>query len=49
MISRYTGAAMGRIWSEQRRFETWLQVEVAAVRAWAKLGKVPVEALITYP
>ena len=41
MISRYTGAAMGRIWSEQRRFETWLQVEVAAAEAMAEAGIIP--------
>jgi adenylosuccinate lyase len=29
MISRYTNPVMGRIWSDQRRYETWLQVEVA--------------------
>jgi adenylosuccinate lyase len=41
MIARYTGAAMGRIWSEQRRFETWLQVEVAAAEAMAAAGIIP--------
>ena len=41
MISRYTGAAMGRIWSEQRRFESWLQVEVAAAEAMAEAGIIP--------
>ena len=30
MIARYTNPEMGRIWSEQRKYETWLQVEVAA-------------------
>jgi adenylosuccinate lyase len=35
---------MGRIWSEQRRYETWLQVEVAAAEAMAAAGIVPVEA-----
>jgi adenylosuccinate lyase len=35
---------MGRIWSEQRRFETWLQVEVAAAEAMADAGIVPAEA-----
>ena len=44
MISRYTGAAMGRIWSEQRRFETWLQVEVAAAEAMAEAGVIPASA-----
>jgi adenylosuccinate lyase len=44
MIARYTGAAMGRIWSEQRRFETWLQVEVAAAEAMADAGVIPASA-----
>ena len=35
---------MGRIWSEQRRYETWLQVEVAAAEAMAEAGIVPAEA-----
>jgi adenylosuccinate lyase len=44
MIPRYTHPDMGRIWSEQRRFETWLQVEVAAAEAMADAGIVPPEA-----
>lgn len=35
---------MGRIWSEQRRYETWLQVEIAATEAMAEAGLVPAEA-----
>jgi adenylosuccinate lyase len=44
MISRYTHPEMGRIWSEQHRYETWLQVEVAAAEAMAAAGIVPAEA-----
>jgi adenylosuccinate lyase len=44
MIPRYTNPEMGRIWSDQRRYETWLQVEIAAVEAMARAGIVPVEA-----
>jgi adenylosuccinate lyase len=44
MISRYTHPEMGRIWSEMRRYETWLQVEVAAAEAMAEAGIVPAEA-----
>ena len=44
MIPRYTNPAMGRIWSDQRRYDTWLQVEVAAAEAMARAGIVPVEA-----
>jgi adenylosuccinate lyase len=35
---------MGRIWSDQRKYETWLQVEVAAAEAMARAGIVPAEA-----
>src|SRR5687767_9143229 len=44
MISRYTNPEMGRIWSDQRRYETWLQVEAAAADAMARAGIVPSEA-----
>ncbi len=44
MIQRYTNPDMGRIWSDQRRYETWLQVEIAAVDAMARAGIVPAEA-----
>src|SRR3982751_4904849 len=35
---------MGRIWSDQRRYETWLLVETAAAEAMADAGIVPAEA-----
>src|SRR5688500_18542786 len=44
MIQRYTNPEMGRIWSDQRRYETWLQVETAAVEAMARAGIVPADA-----
>jgi adenylosuccinate lyase len=44
MIARYTNPEMGRIWSDQRKYETWLQVEVAAVDAMAHAGIVPADA-----
>ena len=44
MIPRYTHPEMGRIWSEQRKYETWLQVEVAAAEAMADAGIVPPDA-----
>jgi adenylosuccinate lyase len=44
MIRRYTHPEMGRIWSEERRFETWLRVEVAAAEAMAEAGLVPAGA-----
>jgi adenylosuccinate lyase len=44
MIRRYTHPEMGRIWGDQRKYETWLQVEVAAAEAMARAGIVPAEA-----
>src|SRR5947207_4847010 len=44
MIPRYTHPEMGRIWSDQRRYETWLLVETAAADAMAAAGLVPAEA-----
>ena len=35
MIRRYTHPEMGAIWSDQRRYETWLLVESAAADAMA--------------
>jgi adenylosuccinate lyase len=44
MIPRYTHPEMGRIWSDQRRYETWLLVETAAAEAMASAGIVPADA-----
>ncbi len=44
MIARYTNPEMGAIWSDQRRYETWLEVELAAVDAMAEVGIVPADA-----
>ncbi len=44
MIQRYTHPEMGAIWSEQRRYDTWLEVELAAADAMADVGLVPADA-----
>jgi adenylosuccinate lyase len=44
MIARYTHPEMGRIWSDQRRYEAWLSVETAAAEAMAAAGLIPAEA-----
>lgn len=43
MIPRYTRPAMGAIWSEEHKFATWLQVELAVCEAWAEQGKISAE------
>jgi adenylosuccinate lyase len=45
LIERYTLPEMGRIWSEEAKFQSWLDVEIAATEANAELGRVPPEAL----
>ena len=44
MIPRYTHPEMGRIWSDERRYGTWLQVEIAAAQVMAEAGIIPQEA-----
>jgi adenylosuccinate lyase len=36
---------MGAVWSDERRFQRWLDVELAAMAAWAELGAVPESAV----
>ena len=43
MIDRYTRPEMGVVWSEQRKLDAWLQVELAVVDALAEQGVVPTE------
>ncbi len=45
MIARYTRAPFKELWSEKRKFELWLKVELAVCRAWHKKGKIPTQAL----
>jgi len=47
VIERYTLPEMGAIWSEQAKFQSWLDVEIAATEANCRLGRVPQEALDT--
>ena len=44
MIERYTRPAMARIWSEENRFDKWLEIEILATEALAGMGKVPADA-----
>jgi adenylosuccinate lyase len=44
MIARYTNPEMGAIWSDARRYQTWLAVEIAAAEATAEAGVIPAEA-----
>ena len=44
MIARYTRPEMGAVWSDQHKYECWLEVELAASEALAEMGEVPKEA-----
>ncbi|MCC7366204.1 MAG: adenylosuccinate lyase [Dehalococcoidia bacterium] len=44
MIPRYSRPEMAAVWSDQAKFQRWLDVEVAACEAWAELGEIPREA-----
>jgi adenylosuccinate lyase len=46
MIPRYTRPALGQIWSDENKYESWLAVELAASEALAELGEVPMEAAV---
>ena len=41
MIERYTRPEMGAIWTEQNKFQAWLEVEILACEAWSELGIIP--------
>ncbi|PKL92610.1 MAG: adenylosuccinate lyase [Candidatus Goldiibacteriota bacterium HGW-Goldbacteria-1] len=41
MIARYTRPQMGALWTEDAKYQSWLDLEVAVCQAWAKKGKIP--------
>ena len=43
MVERYAREEMKQHWTQEARYAAWLEVEKAAVKAWAKLGKIPKE------
>ena len=45
MIEKYTTEAMRKIWTDENRFRKWLDVELAACRAWAADGAIPADDL----
>src|SRR5437868_1991723 len=44
VIARYSRPAMAGVWSDENRLACWLEVELAALDAWAELGAVPEDA-----
>src|SRR5437773_9542706 len=45
MIDRYTLPEMGTLWSEETRFQKWLDVEIAVCEVHAEMGTIPPDAL----
>ncbi len=41
MIVRYTRPAMGAVWSDERKIDAWLAVEIAVCEAWHRRGRIP--------
>lgn len=41
MIERYTRPEMGAIWTEENKYQAWLEVEILACEAWSELGIIP--------
>ncbi len=44
VIPRYSRPEMAAVWTDQAKYQRWLDVEVAACEAWAELGQIPAEA-----
>lgn len=47
MLSRYSRAEMENVWSEERKYEIWLEIELAILKARAELGEIPMSAAET--
>ncbi|MGL5295777.1 MAG: adenylosuccinate lyase [Culicoidibacterales bacterium] len=43
MISRYTREEMAKIWSDENRYQAWLEVEILAAEAFSEMGEIPTE------
>ncbi len=45
MIERYTLPEMGAVWSQQNKFQRWLDVELAVCEVHAEMGTIPADAV----
>ncbi len=45
MIERYSRPQMKKVWSDENKFDKWLEVEIAVCEAWSELGVIPREAV----
>ncbi len=45
MIERYSRPEMKKVWSDENKYDKWLEVEIAVCDAWAELGVIPRKAI----
>ncbi len=45
MIERYSRDVMKKIWTDENKYQKWLDIEIAACEAWNKLGEIPDKSL----
>jgi adenylosuccinate lyase len=45
MIERYSRPDMKRVWSEDNKYNKWLDIEIAVCDAWSQLGRIPRSSL----
>ncbi len=43
LINRYSLPDMEQVWSEENKYKIWLDIEIAACKAWSQLGKIPAD------
>ncbi|MDD4769604.1 MAG: adenylosuccinate lyase [Eubacteriales bacterium] len=46
MIERYSRPKMAAIWTQENKYRLWLEVEILACEAWARLGRIPPEEVV---
>ena len=46
MIDRYSRPAMKRVWSDDNKYEMWLQLELAVCEAWTEEGVIPLKDMV---
>ncbi len=45
MIERYSRPEMKKVWSDENKYEKWLEIEIAVCEAWADAGAIPRQAI----
>ncbi|MDR1489193.1 MAG: adenylosuccinate lyase, partial [Desulfovibrio sp.] len=45
MIDRYSRPEMSALWTQEQKFATWLEVELAVCEAWTRLGVIDARSM----